>query len=304
MADPSYKIVVIGLDNAGKTSIILSMAWRTEPFNMKPTEGIERTDMRVLGFPVFRWDLGGQIAYRKTYLKERSFVLNESDLIIYVVDLTDSSRFEESLKYYKEMLEYLNKIKLNPPIIIFLHKTDPIFMKSSDYPKNLQQLNSEFKLNSKGFKIELFTTSVYDRKTLVEAFSRSLSKIFPKLIAFNTLLQDFIAQHELNAAMLFDDNFHLIGRAFKDEEDQTIQEIYEIYYLFEGFIRLRKYGYELDLNLAKVGEQVGYQIKVRPLHLGNWKLFILLAGSEISDINALLDTLKQNFEAKKDEFAM
>lgn len=303
MATPMYKIILMGLDNAGKTSIILSMAGKYDPSEIKPTKGIERSDTNILGNRVFRWDLGGQEKYRETYLKDRSYVLDQTDLLFYVIDIADKDRFEESLQFYIDVLNYLKKIETNPIIILFLHKTDPDFLRTPECQANIKHTTDLFTKNSQDFQTEVFTTTIFDYKTLVEAFTNSLSKIFPKFDAFNTLLKNFIANRELDVVLLFDENLHLVGRAYADENSKMdrIQEVYNAYYFFEGITRFRRYGYDLNLNLIRTAGDAPYQIKIQQIHLGNWKPFILLAGKELAEVENLLADLKRDYEANKDK---
>lgn len=293
----------MGLDNAGKTSIILSMAGKYDPSEIKPTKGIERSDTIILGNRVFRWDLGGQEKYRETYLKDRSYVLNQTDLLFYVIDIADKDRFEESLQFYIDVLNYLKKIETNPIIVFFLHKADPDFLRTPECQANIKHITDLLTKNSQDFQTEFFSTTIFDYKTLVEAFTNSLSKIFPKFDAFNTLLENFIANRELDVVLLFDENLHLVGRAYADENSKMdrIQEVYNVYYFFEGITRFRRYGYDLNLNLIRTEGDAPYQIKIQQIHLGNWKPFILLAGKKLAEVEKLLADLKRDYEANKDK---
>lgn len=306
MAESIYKIVLMGLDNAGKTSIVLSMAGKYDPSEIKPTQGIERSDSRILGSRVFRWDLGGQDKYRETYLKGRSYVLDQTDLLFYVIDIADKDRFEESLQFYNDVLNYLKKIETNPIIILFLHKADPDFLRTPECQANVKHVTDLFTKNSQDFQTEFFTTTIFDYKTLVEAFTNSLSKIFPKFDAFNTLLKNFIANRKLDVILLFDEDLHLVGRAYADENSKLdrIQEIYNTYYFFEGITRFKRFGYDLTLNLIRTEGNAPYQIKIQQILLGNWKSFILLAGKEIAEVEKLLTDLMRDYEANKDKLGL
>ncbi len=295
-----FKILLMGLDEAGKTSILLSMAGQYDPSRIKPTLGAERSEMNVLGFPIIRWDLGGQEQYRTDYLQKRSRILDDTDLLFYVIDIADKNRFAESLNYYHDILNYFREIGLIPLIVIFLHKADPDFLKTPECQQSIKYLIDQFKAKTQDFDIEFFITSIFNKKSLIDAFSQSILRLFPKLNALDTLLKTFIADAELDAALLFDENFFIVGNAYKDEiskKEIILPAINGLYFLFEDLIRVREQGYELELNLRKPEGNTELQFLFRPITLGTWHLFVLFVGREIIEINALIEILKRDYEA-------
>ena len=74
----------MGLDFAGKTSIILALKREFSQIALiEPTRGAERSNFKLLGREISEWDLGGQKRYLVSYLnnpnkffdKTRSLVL-------------------------------------------------------------------------------------------------------------------------------------------------------------------------------------------------------------------------------------
>ena len=63
----------MGLDNAGKTSIITAITkkfgFEDEVFNLMPTRRVVRDAFRFLGIEFIRMDFGGQKQYREEYIK-------------------------------------------------------------------------------------------------------------------------------------------------------------------------------------------------------------------------------------------
>ncbi|MHA1130339.1 MAG: ADP-ribosylation factor-like protein [Candidatus Helarchaeota archaeon] len=58
----STKIVIMGLDNSGKTSIVLSLSKDTNLlsyFSLKPTQGINISTLEENGLRFVIWDFGG-----------------------------------------------------------------------------------------------------------------------------------------------------------------------------------------------------------------------------------------------------
>ena len=89
------KIIFAGLDNGGKTSIILTLQKKFSFLgNLRPTIGLDRTnlqEMKCLGMDLFAWDFGGQKKFRDSYFKQR-----------FRAPLHDSYIFWQPIKMYNE----------------------------------------------------------------------------------------------------------------------------------------------------------------------------------------------------------
>lgn len=92
------RILLLGLDNAGKTSILFQM--RDKEFKETvPTVGLNIEHLLYKQFSLTMWDVGGQA----TKLWKHYF--DHIDAVIFVVDSTD----EEKLMFSKEELDRLIK---------------------------------------------------------------------------------------------------------------------------------------------------------------------------------------------------
>ena len=65
------KLIIIGMENAGKTTIVDLLTKETEkvpekPPDMNPTKGVERRSLFQKNIMI--WDFGGQESFRKEYL--------------------------------------------------------------------------------------------------------------------------------------------------------------------------------------------------------------------------------------------
>ena len=131
------KVVFVGLDNAGKSSIILSLLREISKFAViKPTRNAERRTFEFLGMDISEWDLGGHERYRKLYLEKAELIFQGTDILIYVVDVQDYERITESYKYLKDIIDKLTELKLEPLVYIFLHKNDPELSESLKFEIN------------------------------------------------------------------------------------------------------------------------------------------------------------------------
>ena len=88
-AELKAKIMMLGLDGAGKTTILYQMKLN-ETMSTVPTIGfnVEEVNYRGLTFNV--WDIGGQTKLRNLW----HHYFQGSDAIIYVLDSADEERLE------------------------------------------------------------------------------------------------------------------------------------------------------------------------------------------------------------------
>ena len=111
------KLLVLGLDNSGKTTILRSISEENIK-NIKPTEGFNMKNLAVEGVSLCVWDLGGQTVLREYW----SNYFDNTSALIYVVDSADEKRLEES---GVELKKLLNEEQLkNVPFLIFANKQD------------------------------------------------------------------------------------------------------------------------------------------------------------------------------------
>src|SRR6056297_3583271 len=126
----TIKVLVLGLDNSGKTSLIMSHKGERNLmnyFSLKPTKNynIETYKSSLNQTPIAVWDFGGQKIFRETHLANLKTYADSAQKLIYVFDVQDKKRYQVALTYLKKILtrikEQLNEIE----IMIYLHKYDP-----------------------------------------------------------------------------------------------------------------------------------------------------------------------------------
>ena len=160
------KILIMGLDNSGKTSILISLrndANILSYFSLRPTKGVAIEKFE--GQNIVCWDLGGQKKYREEYLKDLGKYVKETDKIIFVIDVQDIKRFEVALEYLNKVVNNLQKTD-SIDFSIFLHKYDPNLNKLSKF-KDIDniiesKLVSEIKkIIPSNFNYDIFKTTIY-----------------------------------------------------------------------------------------------------------------------------------------------
>jgi len=126
-SEDSIKILLIGLDNGGKTSILkcLKGIKGLSAFNsMNPTRGLEIERFEALDSKYAIWDLGGQETYHDEYFNDIDNILRGTNKIIYVFDVQDVKRYDIAIEYLKRIINIREKLN-NIDFSIFLHKFDP-----------------------------------------------------------------------------------------------------------------------------------------------------------------------------------
>ena len=183
-----FKIVVAGLDNSGKTSIITYLTQilpRNELMQrittVAPTRGVQRYQLSIAGIPLVLWELGGQETFRRQYLQfpERYFL--ETHLFLFIIDCLDKERKKDSIEYLRSVLKTIKFLQVDPlpPIRFFMHKIDR--SNELDSTTYLDEYVQEVKMciATEGFTTGPdYLTSVYD-DTLRTIFGQILGQILP-----------------------------------------------------------------------------------------------------------------------------
>ncbi|MFW9970077.1 MAG: ADP-ribosylation factor-like protein [Candidatus Odinarchaeota archaeon] len=162
------KVLVCGLDAAGKTSLLSKFGGRlgiSELISTHPTKGVVRMKFGTSNLTLFLWDLGGQEEYRKRYLSNPEQYFVQLDLLMYVIDVQNSDGFEESLQYFDKIIDSLILLEEKPYILIFIHKVDPDIIDDPKIQLNIELIKDNFneilKKKATNFDVEIYLTSIY-----------------------------------------------------------------------------------------------------------------------------------------------
>jgi len=298
---------VVGLDQAGKTSILNILTNRYNLMdNLKPTAGIERTEIQILGIPILSWDLGGQQIYRKQYVKDIK-IYAETDSLFFVVDALNPNRYEEALQYFSDTLDQFKKLDLKPKIVLCLHKVDPNIR---DNPNTLQIINNLKELfleRATDFEISTYVTSIYDKKSIIESFSRNFQELLVSLKPFKKLLELLVSQLNLDGLILFDENLMILSESYRDLDcEQTCLNLTynSVYYMSQSNPQM------LDSNFAKNFEFI-LNLRNKAKHFNfmqvqfkEWNLYLLtMGGKKLNsyEIIAKFNSIIKGFEISESD---
>jgi len=174
----------MGLDNAGKTSIVLSLKGHTnlmEFRGVEPTKKIEINEVLMENKKWIIWDFGGQKRYRDEYLEElrnknRNYFQN-TDKIMYVIDVRDKKRYGVALDYLDSIVRLLEDQDRVLDFSVFLHKYDPGIEEINEFktPVIQEELVKKIKdIIPPNFVKKFFKTSIYT--VFSKAFFKSPSE--------------------------------------------------------------------------------------------------------------------------------
>ncbi len=220
------KILFLGLDNAGKTSILLTLKRQFSRIqDLTPTKGIDTRMFEFMGMQVGEWDLGGQRVYRKQYMHQRQErIFGGAGVIIFVIDIQDKKRLVEGLEYLQELFYQVNLLGTKPMIYIFFHKYDPVSIVGANSELNNYSLDLRNKIKEtfNYDKIDFFKTSIYDLQTIIIAMSKILLSNHPQAEAIETTIQEFAKKVDAEGMELIDDNSLVVGSYYANSNVEEL----------------------------------------------------------------------------------
>ncbi|XP_063156946.1 putative ADP-ribosylation factor-like protein 5C isoform X1 [Candoia aspera] len=112
-----HKVIIIGLDNAGKTTILYQFLMN-EVVHTSPTIGSNVEEIIVRKTHFLMWDIGGQENLRSTW----NTYYSNTEFVILVIDSTDRERLTVTKEELYKMLAHEDL--RNAAVLIFANKQD------------------------------------------------------------------------------------------------------------------------------------------------------------------------------------
>ncbi|MHA2000210.1 MAG: ADP-ribosylation factor-like protein [Promethearchaeota archaeon] len=238
------KIIFTGLDNGGKSSIILALKREIAKIaTLTPTKMVERSSFDFLDYTIVKHDLGGQKKYLINYLQQPGKYFADTAVMIYVVDVQDFVRVEESISYFKDVLDTFHILQLNPkPIIyVFFHKAERILLEGDPETetflegegrrlvKNTKKSLKE--INGGRYELEFKLTTIFDLWSISSAFSEIMLKLYPQSVLLDKTLQEFAITDNLEALLLLDSHSLTLAHYYKNPDAREILRASTPYFL-------------------------------------------------------------------------
>jgi GTPase SAR1 family protein len=231
--EPS-KLLFTGLDDAGKTSIILSLQREFSKIAvLSPTRGAQRRVFDFLGKEISEWDLGGQISYRISYLKNPGKFFDGTEIAIYVIDVQNKPRIPEAISYFKDVIEQFYELEIEPPIYVFLHKYDPALRRGArnEMENLIIDLKEQVKSATDYKEIYFYETSIYDFGSIIKAMSEILLSLYPKSELIEKTIVEFAKKINSEGVVVIDDNSLVVGSYYKNDETKHLLTASTPYFL-------------------------------------------------------------------------
>ncbi|MHA1971788.1 MAG: ADP-ribosylation factor-like protein [Candidatus Hodarchaeales archaeon] len=180
------KIILLGLSQAGKTSIRDVVFGGKDPEETKDyaaTLNYERQIEQVADEPITVMDLGGQEVFLKRFLSSMSsFIFSNVAVLVFICDISTPDKFPASRKAFIEGVNRLEEMSdVQPAIYVLLHKTD-LMTDLTQRAERMEFLMEMFQDAAPNKNITFLQTSIYDN-SIHEAFKRitaEASEIIPE----------------------------------------------------------------------------------------------------------------------------
>ncbi|KAF2092746.1 ARF/SAR superfamily [Rhizodiscina lignyota] len=135
LKDKEMRILMLGLDNAGKTTIVKRIMGE-DVHTVSPTLGFIIKTIDYEGYKLNIWDVGGQKTLR-TYWKN---YFERTDTLIWVVDSTDRERMDDCRQELGSLL--LEERLSGASLLVFKNKSDVSGAMSEDEVRKALQLDN------------------------------------------------------------------------------------------------------------------------------------------------------------------
>ena len=243
-------------------------------------------------------DFGGQKQYREEYLKHPEKYLMGTDLLFYVIDAQDFNRYIESIDYLEDVLLFFKEEQEDVPICILFHKFDPQLVTDREINKRILTLKQALTRYSNAFDIFFFETTIFDIKSIMDAFSSGLSMLFEKMEMVSQLFSEISKNYNSILIALFDNKGVTLGEHYRPH--LQLKEKLKIY---EKYIELQKRVVVENRNLLEFsdkfdsGERFSGIIEV--LNFGKMVFYLLfIVEEDKADLEKTI-TLLDKIEAAK-----
>lgn len=291
------KVIIAGLDNAGKTSILTALNkkydFHKDIISLTPTIRVEYQATEFLKNKIVFWDMGGQEQYRKLYQEKQELYFADTDLLVYIIDIQDTKRIGTSLAYLDMILHNFKKHKMDVPLIISFHKFDPELRGNDEMVDQIEELRENILKKNPSFKILFQQTSIYDIISIVQLISYGFSVFDEKFFELSELLENYVKEFDSKSLIVFDKNGIIISEFYNDIIEpeiyiELLESIKEHLFLLK---RMQEESYEADSTFSTIGnELISYLHRIK---LKEESLFVSVVMKE---------KLKEKFLEKVSDF--
>lgn len=139
LKDKELRILILGLDNAGKTTIVKKII-NEDVMKVSPTMGFQISTVLYKDYNLNIWDIGGQTSLRAFW----GNYFDKTDAIIWVIDGLALERLNESFKELKEKILLQDRL-IGIRLLVLVNKVDLL----PDYQQIEHQVNTLLNVDDK-----------------------------------------------------------------------------------------------------------------------------------------------------------
>ena len=259
-----YKLVIAGLDNAGKSSALIALRQKYNFYervkNLKPTIKIDYSSFKFLKtYRINIWDMGGQAKFRKIYVSNPIY-FSETDSLYFLIDIQDELKFDGAIKYLHDILNIYRGMDYKNEVVVCFNKHDPKFKNDADFQDRAIMLEKLISSQNQDLKFKFFHTSYYDISSISKAMSYSLNKLL-SLEQISKELKFLVEKFGCNHAIIYTESGIVIADHYKETMDtRAFEEIIstKINDDLEFFQRLKDDNVNIDDRVSISEEKTEY----------------------------------------------
>jgi len=184
---PKMKVVVVGLNYAGKTSLISRLINNinyNDMINLEPTIGANVEEYQSEKIDLILWDLGGQRDNIEEYLESPEKFFIQVDILIFVIDSQDDVRYVDAVNYLSDLINILGFLNEKPYFMVLLNKADSDVVNDPDFQIKVEYLTDKisdvFMKSEKSWNFDITPTSIYNFYSSEPDIAKSIKNIFSK----------------------------------------------------------------------------------------------------------------------------
>ncbi|MGQ4875055.1 MAG: ADP-ribosylation factor-like protein [Promethearchaeota archaeon] len=216
------KIVIAGLDNAGKTSSLIALRHKYNFYervkNLKPTIKVDYNSFNFLNYYIINlWDMGGQEKYRTIYINNPVY-FNETDYLYFLIDIQDELKFQTAVHYLHDILDVYRTMNYQNEVIICFNKYDPKYRANEEFKDRVDMLKTLILSQNRDMKFKFFKMSIYDISSITKAFSYSLNKLL-NLSEINEGLKNIVKKYNCDYIILYNKDGLIISDYYQEIMD-------------------------------------------------------------------------------------
>jgi hypothetical protein len=137
--------------------------------------------------------------------------LQKTDFLVFVIDIHHSKKFQESLNYLYQIIQFLFAIDKDFQLVLLFHKTD--LLTNRNLKENEQQLlyNVVKSTGSHPIPIYHYRTSIFNPLSILTSFSHPVFVKEGIISPLNSIMEEFSKLNHLDYICLLTNNFCQIG---------------------------------------------------------------------------------------------